>query len=235
MASVTCRTGWRPTHAAEGRDRRHPLGVGLGAQRRPDDRATTLDARGECRLATSGDSGATVIVGVEWSDDRSRTADRALKRRPRAATRRVPAPPPLVALLIQHLDAYGTSPDGRLVVTRRGADYRARPLDQRVHPGLAEGAPDGVRQGAAGLAAGPGEVPPEACRRVPIVGSSEKWRTSPGSGRTMPVYPITGALPCVVGVLPGSGVIVSCSLPPVCSSRVVVADRCLLPSLVTSA
>ena len=76
-------------------------------------------------------NGATVTVGAEWSDDGSRTEDRALKHRLRAATRRVPVPPPLVALLARHLQTYGTSPDGRLFVTRRGAGGRYLPTRGR--------------------------------------------------------------------------------------------------------
>jgi integrase len=72
-------------------------------------------------------------AGSAWTDDRSTREDRGLKRRARNATRSVPIPPQLVALLTKHLDEFGTAPDGRLfrgmsdgplAETRYGAVWR---------------------------------------------------------------------------------------------------------------
>jgi hypothetical protein len=77
-------------------------------------------------------SGATVTVGQEWSDDGAATEDRGLKHRAVTAIRPVPVAPPLVDLLLEHLDVYGTTPDGRLFVTRRGAGGRYLPTSGRT-------------------------------------------------------------------------------------------------------
>lgn len=55
-----------------------------------------------------------------WSDTDDAHERRALKHRARAATRHVPIPPELVAILHEHLAEFGTSPDGRVFHTRRG-------------------------------------------------------------------------------------------------------------------
>ncbi len=68
-------------------------------------------------LLSSGDP----EVSGAWSDSGWRSA-RQLKHRAEDTVRPVPAPPPLVALLRQHLAEHGTAPDGRLF---RGA-YGAR-------------------------------------------------------------------------------------------------------------
>lgn len=53
-------------------------------------------------------------VGSQWTDDGSPRQRRGLKHRPRTHTRPVPIPPPLVALLCQHVRRHGIAPDGRL-------------------------------------------------------------------------------------------------------------------------
>jgi integrase len=72
-------------------------------------------------------TGATVNVGRGWGDEDRAMEDRGLKHRPKAATRRAPAPPQLLAALRRHLDDYGTAEDERLFVTRRGPSGRFRP------------------------------------------------------------------------------------------------------------
>jgi integrase len=55
-----------------------------------------------------------------WTDTGTTHEERGLKHRPIAATRRVPIPPRLVAMLREHLAHDGTAPDGRLFRTSRG-------------------------------------------------------------------------------------------------------------------
>lgn len=59
-------------------------------------------------------------AGSGWTDDGRPHDTRGLKRRARNATRSVPIPPQLVRLLRDHLDRYGTTPDGRLFRAARG-------------------------------------------------------------------------------------------------------------------
>lgn len=63
-------------------------------------------------------NGSTQHVGHAWSDTGDAKEDRALKHRADNDTRTVPACPELVSILRQHLKQFGTSPDGRLFVTR---------------------------------------------------------------------------------------------------------------------
>jgi len=76
-------------------------------------------------------TGATVTGGQGWTDDGKPTEDRGLKHRARKASRPVPAAPALLLLLDAHLKAYGTGPDGRLFVTRRGPGGRYVPTTGR--------------------------------------------------------------------------------------------------------
>lgn len=59
-------------------------------------------------------------VGREWTDDGEVHEARKPKGGPRNPVRRVPIPPELVQLLREHLESYGTAPDGRLFWTYRG-------------------------------------------------------------------------------------------------------------------
>ncbi|MFE3202894.1 tyrosine-type recombinase/integrase [Embleya sp. NPDC059237] len=59
-------------------------------------------------------------VGSAWTDDRKSHDKRSLKGRARKATRPVPIPPELVAMLRWHMYVHGTAPDGRLFRTARG-------------------------------------------------------------------------------------------------------------------
>jgi integrase len=65
-------------------------------------------------------TGSTQRTGLTWGDGMSTMEDRERKHRSQKATRPVPACPELVAILDNHLTAYGTGPDGRLFVTRAG-------------------------------------------------------------------------------------------------------------------
>ena len=69
-------------------------------------------------------SGATVSVVHGWSDDDGTVENRGLKHRAKTASRDVPVAPPLVELLGRHIRKFGTGPDGRLFVTRRGPGGR---------------------------------------------------------------------------------------------------------------
>lgn len=72
-------------------------------------------------------TGSTVAVGTGWGDGAGTTEDRALKHRAAAATRDVPVVPTLAELLIRHLEEFGTGPNGKLFVTRRGPGGRYVP------------------------------------------------------------------------------------------------------------
>jgi integrase len=72
-------------------------------------------------------TGATVAIGTGWGDQDGTTEDRGLKHRASSATRDVPVPPPLVALVDHHLEKFGTGPNGKLFVTRRGPGGRYIP------------------------------------------------------------------------------------------------------------
>jgi integrase len=59
-------------------------------------------------------------VGAGWTDNGGTHDVRKLKHRARNTIRPVPIPPELVALLRDHLDEFGTAPDGRLFAGARG-------------------------------------------------------------------------------------------------------------------
>ena len=65
-------------------------------------------------------SGSYQDSGARWTDDGSPAEERQLNHRAERATRRVPAPRPLVSALRGHLDEFGTGAEGRLFVTRTG-------------------------------------------------------------------------------------------------------------------
>ncbi|MFD9211794.1 tyrosine-type recombinase/integrase [Streptomyces sp. NPDC059544] len=86
--------------------------------------------RRDCRLPGAGWgelilAGSRPEVGAGWTDDGKSYEDRGLKRRARKTTRPVPIPPMLVRMLREHLDAYGTAPDGRLFRAVRGGRVRS--------------------------------------------------------------------------------------------------------------
>lgn len=65
--------------------------------------------------------GSRPRVGSAWTDNREAHDVRGLKWRPRKATRQVPIPPAMVAMLRWHIYRYGVAPDGRLFRTARGS------------------------------------------------------------------------------------------------------------------
>jgi integrase len=62
-------------------------------------------------------------AGRQWTDDGEVHEKRKPKGGPRNAIRRAPIPPELVRLLQEHMDQFGTAPDGRLFRTYRGGIY----------------------------------------------------------------------------------------------------------------
>lgn len=58
-------------------------------------------------------------IGAEWTDSRTRSEQRSLKHREDGSGRQVPCPPELTQYLHDHLDKFGTAPDGRLFRGRR--------------------------------------------------------------------------------------------------------------------
>jgi integrase len=67
---------------------------------------------------TFGDSAPA--PGKQWSNTGNVHEERGLKGRSRKAVRRVPIPPELVHLLRDHIERFGTAPDGRLFRSERG-------------------------------------------------------------------------------------------------------------------
>ncbi len=59
-------------------------------------------------------------VGRHWTDSGQVHEQRGLKNRPRKATRPVPIPPELVAILRGHIARYGVTSDGRLFRSEGG-------------------------------------------------------------------------------------------------------------------
>jgi integrase len=117
-------------------------------------------------------------AGTEWTDDGASREERGLKHRAAGETRSIPIPPALCRLLRAHIDAYGTSPDGRLFRTARGGPlnptgygdvwHRARPLAltpaQAASP-LAR-RPYDLRHAAVSLWLNAGVPPTEVARRA---------------------------------------------------------------------
>ena len=78
--------------------------------------ALTVDS---CELPKKGWGSLTLTdsvkrVGAAWTDHGTSTDRRQLKHRARNAVRIVPIPPLLVTILREHIDRFGTAPDGRL-------------------------------------------------------------------------------------------------------------------------
>lgn len=77
---------------------------------------------GELRL-----DGARPYVGASWTDEDAEEGDnplKSLKHRPKNESRPVPACPELVAFLRDHIDRFGTAPDGRIFATEDGKPFR---------------------------------------------------------------------------------------------------------------
>ncbi|GHE83285.1 integrase [Amycolatopsis deserti] len=67
-------------------------------------------------------SKAAPIAGAAWTDSGSRRDQRQLKQRGVGEVRVVPCPPPLTALLNEHLERFGTAADGRLFRSLTGGE-----------------------------------------------------------------------------------------------------------------
>ena len=67
---------------------------------------------------TFGDSAPA--PGREWTNSAAVHEERGLKGRSRKTVRKVPIPPELVHLLREHVERFGTAPDGRLFRSERG-------------------------------------------------------------------------------------------------------------------
>jgi integrase len=63
---------------------------------------------------------STPEAGASWTDSGRRREERQLKHRAKGETRVVPCAPELTALLHEHLEAFGTGPDGLLFRGVRG-------------------------------------------------------------------------------------------------------------------
>src|ERR1017187_7846035 len=93
---------------------------------RPSEAASL--ALDECRLPDDGwglleFSEVRSAAGREWTDDGEVHETRGPKGGPRNAIRRVPIPPVLVQMIREHIEEFGTAPDGRLFRTYRGGIY----------------------------------------------------------------------------------------------------------------
>ncbi|MEV5718474.1 integrase [Amycolatopsis mediterranei] len=62
------------------------------------------------------------VTGAAWTDSGERRDRRQLKQRGKGEVRAVPSPPPLTAILHEHLDNIGTAADGRLFRNLTGGD-----------------------------------------------------------------------------------------------------------------
>ncbi|MFC1410973.1 tyrosine-type recombinase/integrase [Streptacidiphilus sp. N1-12] len=88
--------------------------------------AEVMDLRKkDCTLPESGWgrlllAGSSPRAGSTWTDDGRSHDEKGLKRRARKATRDVPIPPVLVAILREHLETYGTGLGGRLFQASEG-------------------------------------------------------------------------------------------------------------------
>jgi integrase len=82
----------------------------------------------ECKLPEQGwglleFSEMRSAAGREWTDDGEVHDVRGPKGGPCNAVRRVPIPPVLVQMIREHVEQFGTAPDGRLFRTYRGSIY----------------------------------------------------------------------------------------------------------------
>jgi hypothetical protein len=99
-------------------------------------------------------------AGKEWTNSgKNRDNRQQLKHRERGEGRTVPCPPELTALLQEHLERFGTAPDGRLFVGERNHEE----LTQADNPPrLAAGTREDVYRGSGRVTAGQNAVRPTA-------------------------------------------------------------------------
>jgi integrase len=77
-------------------------------------------------------AGATVALGKQWSGTDSLHENRELKHRAKSATRSVPVPPELSALLDRHITKHNIGSMGKLFVVRTGANP-GRPISSSTY------------------------------------------------------------------------------------------------------
>ncbi|MEU4686472.1 tyrosine-type recombinase/integrase [Streptomyces xinghaiensis] len=120
LAAVTYVGGW---DRASGRRLRAFYGCLYYAAMRPGE---ALGLRGsDCTLPGKGWGRIELAetrptAGKAWTDSGEAHDRRGLKQRAAGEVRLVPIPPPLVRLLREHLDEFGTAEDGRLFASERG-------------------------------------------------------------------------------------------------------------------
>jgi integrase len=93
---------------------------------RPSEAASLL--LDECKLPAQGwglleFSEISSAAGRAWTDDGQVHQASKPKGGPRNAIRRVPIPPVLVRMIREHVELFGTAPDGRLFQTYKGGIY----------------------------------------------------------------------------------------------------------------
>jgi integrase len=87
------------------------------------------------------------VASWEWSKRRSVGQVHEVRKPkggPKNSARRVPIPPELVRLLREHIETYGTAPDGRLFWTNRGGIYYLSTLWQVLRKARAAAFPPAV-------------------------------------------------------------------------------------------
>lgn len=80
----------------------------------------------------------TSAAGRDWTDGGQVHEPRKPKGGPRNAIRRVPIPPVLVLMILEHLEEYGTADDGRLFRTYGGGIYQPSTLWRLLQRARAE-------------------------------------------------------------------------------------------------
>lgn len=139
--------------------------------------------RAQCHLPKSGWGVLTLRYGVvragrSWTDDGQAHQQRGLKARAAKDSRPVPIPPLFVRMLREHLETYGTAPDGRLFRTSRGgplqetgygevwARARENVLTEEEIASLLARRPYDLRHAGVSLWLGSGVDPMECARRA---------------------------------------------------------------------
>ncbi|MCH6162625.1 tyrosine-type recombinase/integrase [Streptomyces marispadix] len=120
LTAVTYVGGWE---RASGRRLRAFFGCLYYAAMRPGEALGLRD--GDCDLPETGWGRLTVeetrpSVGKSWTDSGEAHDRRGLKQRSPGEVRIVPIPPPLVRMLHEHLEEFGTADDGRIFASERG-------------------------------------------------------------------------------------------------------------------
>ena len=117
-------------------------------------------------------------VTRRWTDTGQAHDERTLKHRPAQETRRVPIPPELVAILREHIETFGTSPDGRIFNSDRGhviastaisdvwAEARTLALQPHQVASPLAGRPYDLRHAAVSLWLNAGVPPTEVAERA---------------------------------------------------------------------